>query len=124
MNFNKLILGGNLTRDPELKYTTAGKPVCEFGMAVNRKGKDGKETTMFIDVSTWGTVAENCSKYLKVGSGVLIDGEINYDTWEKDGQKRSKHKATAWGVQFIDKLEQSNNETQVKAEVLDEDIPF
>ena len=120
-NFNKVILIGNLTRDPELKYTKTGSPVCDFGLATNKKNKEGQETTCFVDITTWGTLAENCAQYLKKGGPALLEGELTYETWEApDGSKRSKLKVTAWNVQFLGAAEQRKEDPEKDTS----DIPF
>lgn len=120
-NFNKVILIGNLTRDPELKYTKTGSPVCDFGLATNKKNKEGQETTCYVDITTWGTLAENCTQYLKKGGPALVEGELTYETWEApDGSKRSKLKVTAWNVQFLGAAEQRMEEPEKDTS----DIPF
>ena len=120
-NFNKVILIGNLTRDPELKYTKIGSPVCDFGLATNKKNKEGQETTCYVDITTWGTLAENCTQYLKKGGPALVEGELTYETWEaQDGSKRSKLKVTAWNVQFLGAAEQRMEEPEKDTS----DIPF
>ena len=95
-SFNRVILVGNLTRDPELRYTPSGTPVCDIGLAVNdkRKNPNGEwiEETTFVDVTLWARTAEVASEYLGKGSQVLIEGRLKLDTWETDGQKRSKLK--------------------------------
>lgn len=110
-SFNKVIMVGNLTRDVELRFTQDGKPVGDFGIAVNKKGKD-KETVCFVDVTVWGTLAENCAKYLSVGKPALVEGELVYDTWvdKGSGQTRSKHKITAYQVQFLNAPQNSDDE--------------
>ena len=115
-SFNNVQVMGNLTRDPELKYTESGSAVCDLGMAVNEKYKD-KETTTFVDVTVWGTTAENCAKYLQVGSPVFIQGKLKFEQWEKDGQKRNKLSVTGLNVQFL-----GGNGKRKPAE--EEDIPF
>jgi single-strand DNA-binding protein len=104
-NFNKVILMGNLTRDPELRYTPSGSAVANFGLAVNRRYKQDdelKEDTCFVDIAVFGRQAENCSEYLSKGSLVLIDGRLNYRKWEtEDGQNRSKLDVVANNVQFM-----------------------
>jgi len=85
---NKCFLAGNLTRDPELRSTTNGTSVANFGLAV--KGRT-KEDVVFFDVEAWSTGAEFVAKYFKKGDGIVIDGSIREDRWEKDGVKRSKH---------------------------------
>lgn len=106
VSINTVILGGNLTRDPEVRYTPQGTPVATFGLAVNRayKTKDGeqKEEVCFIEIETWGRQAEICEQYLRKGRPVLVEGNLKYDTWESnDGQKRSRHKIRANRVQFL-----------------------
>ena len=106
VSINTVILGGNLTRDPEVRYTPQGTAVASFGLAVNRtfRTKEGeqKEEVCFVDVETWGRQAETCGEYLKKGRPVLVEGRLKLDTWEnKEGQKRSKHKIRAIRVQFL-----------------------
>ncbi len=104
-SLNKVFLLGNLTREPELKYTGTGTAVVKLGLAVNRRFKvqgEWKEEPLFIDVDVWGKQAENIANYCKKGSGVLVEGSLRLDQWEKDGEKRSKIKVTADRVQFAD----------------------
>ncbi len=93
-SYNRVILVGNLTRDVELRYTQSGMAVTDIGIAVNdrRKNQSGDwvEETTFVDVTFWGRTAEVASEYLSKGSSVLIEGRLKLDTWETDGQKRSK----------------------------------
>ena len=104
-SFNKVMLMGNLTRDPELRYTASGAAVASFGLAVNRKFKQGeewKEEVCFVDITVWAKQAENCTEYLHKGSPVFIEGRLNYQTWEGDGgQKRNKLEVVANNVQFL-----------------------
>jgi len=104
-SFNRVILCGNLTRDPELRETPGGAKVCEMGMAVNERYKNQSgewvEKPVYVDFSAWNRQAETCSQYLSKGSPVLIEGRLRYDTWEKEGQKRSKLSVTADRVQFL-----------------------
>ncbi|MGE0757408.1 MAG: single-stranded DNA-binding protein [Pirellulaceae bacterium] len=104
-NFNRVILLGNLTRDVELKYTQSGLAVTEIGLAVNerRKGQSGElvEETVFVDITLWGRTAEIASEYLSKGSQALIEGRLKYDTWEKDGQKRSKLRVVGETLQLL-----------------------
>lgn len=106
-SYNKVILMGNLTRDPEIRYTPNGTPVASFAIAVNRKYKQGDETkeeVSYIDIVVFGKQAENCSKYLGKGDSVLIDGRLQQRRWEtEDGQKKSKHEVVAQAVQFMPK---------------------
>jgi single-strand DNA-binding protein len=104
-SLNKVMLIGNLTRDPEVKYTPKGTAVCDLGLAINDsfKAQDGtiKETVTFVDVEVWGRTAENCKQYLSKGRPVFIEGQLRLDQWEQDGQKRSKMKVRAITVQFL-----------------------
>ena len=104
-SLNKVFLLGNLTRDPEVKYTPKGTAVCDLGIAINDsyKAQDGtiKETTTFVDVEVWGRTAENCKQYLSKGRSVFVEGQLRLDQWEQDGQKRSKMKVRAITVQFL-----------------------
>lgn len=105
-NFNKVILIGNLTRDPELKYLQSGQAVVNIGLAVNRKYKNRNtqelvEETTFVDIEGWGQQAETFSKYMAKGRPVFIEGRLRLDTWEKDGQKRSKLRVVMENFQFL-----------------------
>ncbi|MBN8629183.1 MAG: single-stranded DNA-binding protein [Planctomycetes bacterium] len=104
-SFNKVILMGNLTRDPEVRYTQGGTAVSEIGLAVNDKRKDAKgewiEETTFVDVTLWGRTAEIAGEYLGKGSSVLIEGRLKLDSWEKDGQKRSKLRVVAENMRML-----------------------
>src|SRR5580698_426839 len=104
-SLNKVLLMGNLTRDPEVKYTPKGTAVCDLGLAINDsyKAQDGtiKETVTFVDVEVWGRTAENCKQYLTKGRPVFVEGQLRLDQWEQDGQKRSKMKVRAISVQFL-----------------------
>lgn len=102
--FNKAILVGNLTRDPELRYTPSGAAVATLGLAVNQKYKSGnewKEETLFIDVVVWGKQAESCNQYLSKGRQVLVEGRLQERRWESDGQKRNKTEIVANAVKFL-----------------------
>ncbi len=104
-SFNRVILVGNLTRNPELRYTPSGTPVCDIGLAVNdrRKNPSGEwvEETTFVDVTLWARTAEVASEYLGKGSQVLIEGRLKLDSWETDGQKRSKLKVVGERLQML-----------------------
>jgi len=105
-SLNKVLLIGNLTRDPELRYTPQGAAVCEFSIAMNRtfnsKTGEKKEEVTFIDIVAWARTAEICGEYLKKGRPVFIEGRLQQDRWEQpDGQKRSRIKVTAERVQFL-----------------------
>jgi len=104
-SLNKVLLMGNLTRDPEVKYTPKGTAVCDLGLAINDsfKAQDGtiKETVTYVDVEVWGRTAENCKQYLTKGRPVFVEGQLRLDQWEQEGQKRSKMKVRADRVQFL-----------------------
>jgi len=105
-NFNKILLVGNLTRDPQLSYLPSQTAVVEFGLAVNRTwtGKDGqkKEETCFIECKSFARQAETINKYLSKGRPVLIEGRLKFDSWTaQDGSKRSKHSVVIETFQFL-----------------------
>lgn len=103
-SFNRVILVGNLTRDPELKYIPSGTAVSEIGLAVNdrvKKGDQWVDETTFVDVTLWGRTAEIANEYLNKGSNVLIEGRLKLDSWEKDGQKRSKLRVVCDKMQML-----------------------
>ncbi len=104
--FNKVLLMGNLTRDPQLSYLPSQTAVVEFGLAVNRKwkGQDGsdREETCFVDCRAFGRTAENINKYLKKGRPLFVEGRLSFDSWTaQDGTKRSKHRVTVESFQFL-----------------------
>ena len=104
-SFNRVILIGNLTRDVEVKYLQSGMAVADIGLAVNdkRKNQSGEwiEETAFVDVTLWGRTAEVAGEYLTKGSPLFVEGRLKYDTWEKDGQKRSKLTVVCEKMQLI-----------------------
>jgi len=106
-SFNKVILVGNLTRDPELRYTPNGKAIAKIGLAVNRtwtsESGEKKEEVTFVDVDTFGRTAENVGQYMRKGSPILIEGRLRLDQWDdkQTGQKRSKLGVVAETVQFL-----------------------
>jgi single-strand DNA-binding protein len=106
-SFNKVILLGNLTRDPEVRYTPKGSAVTDIGLAVNRvyttEGGEKREEATFVDVTLWGRTAEIAGEYLKKGRPVLIEGRLQLDTWDdkQSGQKRSKLKVIGETLQLI-----------------------
>lgn len=95
-SYNRVVLVGNTTRDLELRYVPSGMAVCDMGLAVNDRRKDASgnwsEETTFVDVTLWGKTAQIAAEYAKKGTPVLIEGRLKMDTWETDGQKRSKLK--------------------------------
>src|SRR3954469_15777255 len=106
-SFNKVILAGNLTRDPELRYTPSGMAVTDIGLAVNdrRKNQNGEwvEETTFVDITLWGRTAEICSEYCTKGTSLLIEGRLKLDSWDdkQSGQKRSKLKVVGERMQML-----------------------
>jgi len=106
-NLNKVMLIGNLTRDPEVRYTPKGTAVADLGLAINRyyQGDNGErqEETTFVDVTLWGKQAELAQQYLGKGRPVYIEGRLQMDTWEdkQSGQKRSKIKIVCENMQFL-----------------------
>jgi single-strand DNA-binding protein len=105
-NLNRVLLIGNLTRDPELKILPSQTAVCELGMAVNRAWTDQsgqkKEEVMFVDCSAFGRTAETLAKYVKKGSPLFIEGRLKLDQWEaQDGSKRSKMRVIIESFQFL-----------------------
>jgi single-strand DNA-binding protein len=104
--FNKVLLMGNLTRDPQLSYTPTQTAVVDFGLAVNRrwtsKGGESKEETCFVDCRAFGRQAENINKYLTKGRLVFVEGRLTFDSWtSQDGTKRSRHRVTVETFQFL-----------------------
>ena len=99
-NFNKVILAGNLTRDPELRYTPKGTAVVKFGMAINRTWKsetgESKEEVTFVDVDAWGRQAEVIAQYMRKGRPILVEGRLQLDSWEDKTthEKKSKLKVS------------------------------
>ncbi|MBN1869552.1 MAG: single-stranded DNA-binding protein [Candidatus Omnitrophica bacterium] len=106
MALNSVNIMGNLTRDPELKYTNSGKSVCNLSIANNRVYTSGKEKVnevSYFDVEVWGAVAENCAKYLSKGSGIIVEGRLRQDRWEKDGKTQSRVRIAANSIHFLPK---------------------
>ena len=102
---NKVILMGRLTRDPSLTCTSSNTPVCEFGLAVNRrwKDKDGnpKEDVMFVEITSFGRQAEVLNQYMKKGSPLLLEGRLRHQTWEKDGKRHHRHDVVLESFTFV-----------------------
>ncbi len=106
MSFNKIIIVGNLGRDPELRYTPQGTAVCNFSMATNEKRRDKngemKDQTTWFRITLWGKQAENASKYLTKGSSVYIEGRLRLDEWtDRDGNTRQTLDVNASDMQFL-----------------------
>lgn len=104
-SMNKVILLGNLTRDPELKYTGSGAAVCEMSIALNYtigKGDQKKDEVSFIDLTAFSKTAENAAEYLKKGRQIIVEGRLQQDRWETpEGQKRSKVKVIVERLTFV-----------------------
>jgi single-strand DNA-binding protein len=106
-NFNRVIIIGNLTRDPDYKQLTSGQAVCRLGLASNRQFKNRQTGSMvqevcYIDIDVWGAQAETCRQYLQKGRAVLVEGRLKFDSWEDpQGQMRSKHSIVADRVLFL-----------------------
>ena len=105
-NFNRVLLIGNLTRDPQLRYTPNQVAVCDFGMAVNRQwaGQDGqkREEVCFVDCTAWARSAETLAKYMTKGQPLFVEGRLTFSTWDgPDGKKRSKLEVTVERFQFL-----------------------
>jgi single-strand DNA-binding protein len=141
VQLNNVQLVGRLTRDPELRFTTSGTPVCRFDLAVNRRYKDKsgewKDDTSFVPVVVWREAGQRCGEKLKKGSPVYVEGRLKSKNWEtKDGQKRSGHEVDALRVQFLEKADTgagsggteedslpAESDSAVSAPVT-EDVPF
>ncbi|MDH4099234.1 MAG: single-stranded DNA-binding protein [Nitrospirota bacterium] len=130
-SFNKVILLGNLTRDPEVRFTPTGTAVASFAIAVNRRYKQGDEfrdEVSYIDIVVFGKQAENCGQYVGKGDSVLVDGRLQQRRWETDdGQKRSKVEVVADNVTFMPKRQGQGGgsaEGGYDAPPVDDDIPF
>jgi single-strand DNA-binding protein len=103
-SFNRVILVGNLTRDVDLRYTPNQTAVTDIGLAVNdrvKKNNEWVDETTFVDVTLWGRQAEVANEYLSKGAPVLIEGRLRLDTWEQDGQKRSKLRVVGEKMQML-----------------------
>lgn len=138
-HINRVTITGNLTRDPELKHLDSGTAICRLGVAVNGRKKDNTgqwvDDPNFFDVTVWGAQGENVAKYLGKGSGIAIDGRLDWRSWETDdGQKRSAVSIIAENVQFLsrgeprqdqsDSFGDGNTQQDGPGSADDEDIPF
>lgn len=116
--FNKIILIGNLTKDPEVRYTPQGTSVCNFRIAVNhryRQGEEVKKEVTFIDVVTFGKQADACGQYLNKGSAVLVEGRLQERRWEtEEGQQRNKFEVVAQTVRFLSKKGSTDADTSAE----------
>jgi len=114
-DLNRVFLMGNLTRDPDVRYTLKGTAIGDLGIAINRQYKDGngesREEVTYVDIEVWGRQAETCKQYLAKGRSVFIEGSLKFEQWEtQDGQKRSKLKVRADRVQFLPSAAMKNGE--------------
>ena len=106
-NLNTTYLMGNLTANPEMRYTPSGTAVAEFAVAAHRRLRSGEDEVLFMPVTVWGKTAENCSRYLAKGSSILVVGFLRQETWKtQDGQRRSTIKLVAEDVQFLPRAKQ------------------
>jgi single-strand DNA-binding protein len=121
-SFNRIIMAGNLTRDPDYKQLTSGQSVCRLGLASNRQFKNRQSGDMiqevcYIDIDVWGPQAESCRQYLQKGRPILVEGRLKLDTWDDaNGQKRSKHSIVADRVVFLGSNAQSEASTSAEDE--------
>ena len=114
-NYNKAILIGNLTRDPELRYTPQGTAVVNITLAINRKYKSGeemKQDTVFVPVVAWAKTAEIINQYCHKGNPLMVEGRIQTRSWEKDGQKQYKTEVVAENIQLLGAKREEKPESQ------------
>jgi single-strand DNA-binding protein len=131
-SFNKVMLMGNLTRDPELRFTANGSAVASFGLAVNRKFKQGDEwvdDVCFVDITVWGKQGENCAEYLSKGRPAFIEGYLKFSEWDdkNDGKKRNKLGVVANTVQFLGSPKDSPGGSSIGQAPVpsnEDDVPF
>jgi single-strand DNA-binding protein len=126
-NYNRVILVGNLTRDPELRYAPSGAPVCNFDLAVNRtyttQAGERRDEVCYITIVAWGKQAETCAEYLSKGRTTLVEGRLSQRSWETpEGQKRSKHEVVADRVQFLGG--RKGVEEEASPAPAEEEVPF
>jgi len=122
MSLNSVNMMGNLTRDPEMKYTPSGKAVCTFAIANNRvytKNAEKVTEVSYFDVDVWGQAAENCAKYLLKGSGIIVEGRLRQDRWEKDGKAQSRVRITANAVHFLPKKQNTGSVSDSSSPISD-----
>lgn len=138
MSINKVIVTGNLTRDPELRRTQSGMAILDFGIAVNDRRKNNQtgeweDYANFVDCTMFGNRAESVSNYISKGSKVAIEGKLRWSQWERDGQKRSKLSVIVDEIEFMSRQGASEPASQpephsepqyVESTVYDDDIPF
>jgi single-strand DNA-binding protein len=116
VSFNRVVLAGNLTRDPELRFTQNGVPVCNFPIAVNRVRSKKSEAVDFFNVSCWQELGETVANYKKKGDPILVEGRLKYRTWQApDGAKRSAVEVVADRVQFLSRAQSPQAQTNPQA---------
>ncbi len=129
-NINRVVLTGNLTRDPELRSLPSGTAVCTLRIASNTRRKNSTtgewhEVPNYFDVTVWGSQGENCARYLTKGSGVALDGRLEWREWEAEGGKRQAVQIVAEHVQFLAKATSDAHDAPSDAGApADDDIPF
>jgi len=127
-NLNKVLLIGNLTRDPELRYIPSGAAVSSLGLAVNRnyltQTGEKKQEVCFVRVVVWGRQAETCNQYLTKGSPVFVEGRLQYRAWESEGQKRSTIEVKADRVQFLGRPKSAGDSGDSQTQQTDSDVNF
>jgi single-strand DNA-binding protein len=129
MNINRVVLTGNLTRDPEMSVTGGGLSICKLGIAVNTRRKSGdtwEEKPNYFRVTVFGRQAESCGQYLKKGRPVAIDGRLEWSQWERDGQKRESVDIIADTVQFLGGRDDAGNGNGFSSSVraTESDVPI
>lgn len=134
MSINRVIISGNLTRDPELRSTASGLPVLGFGVAVNDRRKnqqtgEWEDYPNFIDCTMFGARAESVSRYISKGSKVAIEGKLRWSQWEREGQKRSKIEILVDEIEFMSMAESSTapapmTEPAESPSLYDQDVEF
>lgn len=118
-SYNRVVLVGNVTRDIELRHTPNGNAVTDVGMAMNDRVKSNGEWTerpTFVDVTLWGRTAEIAAEYVRKGSPILIEGRLQLDTWESEGQKRSRLKVIGERMQMLDRRPSVQSDSSPKQE--------
>ena len=128
-SYNQVILMGNLTKEPELRYIPSGAPVCNFGLAVNRAYTDSNgekhEDVCYVDIVCWNRLAEVTAEYLHKGSPAFIEGRLQQRVWEtEDGQRRYKHEVVARSVQFLSNGRPSQDQEADNDGTAEDDVPF
>lgn len=129
MSINRVVLTGNLTRDPELRRTQSGMAIMSFGLAVNDRRKNSQtgeweDYANFIDCTMFGTRAESIANHISKGSKVSIEGKLRWSQWERDGQKRSKIEVIVDEIEFMSAKVQQQPKQQQGGGLYDDDCPF